>query len=146
MKATRRETARPHTVYLSPLALELLEPLLASPGSDWVFQSPRKGLGAISSVRTANERFRTDTGIADLGTHVLRKTGATILGNLGFPSEVVDACLGVAPAGVSKKHYNFAAYKAEKQEAFTALSEHVAALVSGEVPEGRVVPLRRPAS
>lgn len=133
---------RPHRVYLCPLACEVIAPLLSA-GGDWVFGSPKIPGAPTTSINKANERFRALSGIPDLGTHILRKTGATLLGSLGFSDEVVDECLGLAPQGVGRKHYNLYARDPEKKTAFLALGDHVTALLRGDAgASARILHLR----
>jgi integrase len=124
--ADHAKSKRERAVFLAPITIKILTPLLES-GSESIFASPRVD-GPISSVQSARLRYRELTGIADPGTHILRKTGSTLLQSLGFSDEVVDACLGVAPRTVGKRHYQFWNYRPEKERAFLALADHLDSL------------------
>lgn len=66
--------------------------------------------------------------------HDLRRTGATVLQQLGFRLEVIEAALGhitgsrAGVAGVYQRHR----FAAEVRQALDAWGRHVEALVSGE--------------
>ncbi|HEV7670092.1 MAG TPA: integrase family protein [Thermoanaerobaculia bacterium] len=124
LPAAHAKNGRARLIYLAPVVREILYPLLDL-GSPWVFASAKVTGQPLSSVGSATSRFRRAAQIPDLGTHTLRKTGATILGSLGTPDEVTDACLGVAPRTVGKKHYQLWGYEPEKRAAFEALAKHV---------------------
>jgi len=135
---------RDHLVLLSPLAARIVEGLMAEHDSPWLIASLKRRGEPVTEVKSVNAKLRKLSGIADLGTHVLRKTGATVLKRLLFSQEVVDACLGVLPAGVGAKHYTFYAHEREKKAAFLALGAHVEALVHGEPAGAKILHLRTP--
>ena len=87
-------------------------------------------------------RLRIDIGLGDVGTHDLRRTLATGLGNMGVPDEVIERVLNHAPRTVAGRHYNHAKHHEPMRRALEAWAERVQAVVNDQAPTSNVVVLR----
>ena len=83
------------------------------------------------SATRAVTRLANDNGILDIGTHDLRRTLATGLGEMGVADEVIERVLNHAPRTVAGKHYNHAKLFAWMQAALEAWANRVRAVVEG---------------
>jgi len=123
-----------HRIYLSPLALEIIQP---DECRRWAFPSPQVKEGAdekpmtTSTLGSALRRFqdrRQEKHVRQLWeypaftSHDLRRTCATQLAKLGFSNEVIDAVLNHALSGV-RGIYNRYHYDDEKKTALLAWEE-----------------------
>ncbi|MGE0852439.1 MAG: tyrosine-type recombinase/integrase, partial [Hyphomicrobiaceae bacterium] len=108
--AHRTKAEREHRLPLSPLAVELLRTALDRAGdSPWLFPSPIDGQPIRpKSASRVLLRVRDKIGVPGIGTHDLRRTLATGLGNMGVADEVIERVLNHAPRTVAGKHYNHA--------------------------------------
>lgn len=79
-------------------------------------------------------------GVDQFTPHDLRRTAATMLAQMGFSDEVIDAVLGHKKAGIIKV-YNRHKYDNEKQQALEALERKILSIIEGT--ESKVIPLRR---
>jgi integrase len=142
----RTKGNRPHDVFLSDSALEILHECRRRDGRDLVFGD---GAGAFSGWSKAKEAL--DSAIeAGRGKHApapkawrlhdLRRTCATGLADLSVQPHVVEAVLGHQwQTGVAGT-YNRATYNREKAEALTLWADHVRSFVQGA--EYKVVALK----
>lgn len=69
--------------------------------------------------------------------HDLRRTGGTLMGELGIRSDVIERCLNHIGASKLVKTYQHQELIAERGEAFRKLGERLALLARGE--SGKVV-------
>lgn len=137
-----------HTVYLPPLAREILDRLRPITGQGtYVLASPRLSDGSPVTVTGMNSVYNDLCRAAGIpcepkpwGPHGLRRTGSTKLSELGFSDEIVDAVTNHVKQGV-RRNYNLNAYRPEKQKAMTAWEAHLRSLI----PALRLTPAK-PAS
>jgi len=137
-KSGRTKNELDHRVYLPPLALEILERLRpATGGGVYVFPSPRLTDGSpvtVTGMSSVYNDICRAAGIAcepkPWGPHGLRRTGSTMLSELGFSDEVVDAVTNHVKRGV-RRNYNLNAYLPEKQGAMLAWEAHLRMLIAG---------------
>ena len=88
------------------------------------------------------KRLQKATGTAGWQRHDLRRTGATLLGELGTPPHVVEAALNHAAIhSALAATYNRARYLPEVRAALGLLAERLDGIAAGGA---EVVPLRRP--
>ena len=73
--------------------------------------------------------------------HDLRRTAATLIAELGFTNEIIDAALGHKARGVVAV-YNRHDYSREKQQALQALERKLTSIITGEASI-KIIPLRR---
>ncbi len=64
--------------------------------------------------------------------HDLRRTGATMMGELGVMGEVIERCLNHVEQNKLKRIYQRHELKAEQREAWRLLGERIALLLSTE--------------
>ena len=81
-----------------------------------------------------------------IGTHDLRRTFATGLGNMGVLDEVIERVLNHAPRTVAGKHYNHAKHFEPMRRALDAWAQRVSSIVAGREPPSNVLSLRGVAS
>ena len=87
-----------------------------------------------------SRRAEVATGITTVSPHTLRRTAATLLGDLGHPPHVIEAALGHSNIGGSLlAGYSKARYAQEVSEALQVLADRLEALEAGL---DNVVPLR----
>ena len=83
-----------------------------------------------------------DNGVLDIGTHNLRRTLATGLGEMGVADEVIERVLNHAPRTIAGKHYSHAKLIEGMRSALKSWSERVRGIVEGAEPVSNVLPLR----
>ena len=144
--AENAKNSRPHTVYLSNFALEKFRDLhaIARP-CDWVFPARNStepvSLKSISkqindrqrATRLKNRSSATATLCLAGGKwtpHDLRRTGATMMGELGVRPDVIERCLNHVEHNRVKRIYQRQQLIAEQTNAWQQLGEKLASLVS----------------
>lgn len=136
---------RKHVVPLSPLPASILEVALKRSGeSRWLFPSPTGHDAHVKSPSASRAllRIRNYIGVDDVGTHDLRRTLATGLGDMGVPDEVIERVMDHTPTTVTGRHYNHTKHIEPMRRALEAWAEHVQAIVEGRAPAPNVLPLR----
>jgi integrase len=151
--AARAKNKRDHLVPLCPLARAVIEEALADSGaSAFVFPGEGRADGPLPAhaVNTSLRRAFAPSELHPHGRiptgyfvpHDLRRSGATMLGQLGVPDNVIGAVLNhvsTTRATVTSKHYNLWKYQPEKAAALRLWEERVAAIVAGNAAE--IVPM-----
>ena len=129
--AARTKSRREHKIPLSSLAVDILRGAMVRAGSSaWLFPSCVDGKPIRpKSASRALLRLRKRLGIEDVGTHDLRRTMATGLGDMGVSDELIGRVLNHAPGSVTRRHYNHAGRLAEMREAIEAWGQKVEELV-----------------
>jgi integrase len=137
----RSKNYKANAVYLSDLALRIINERPRFDGCDFVFTSAGKTPSANFSAAKAD--LDKLANIAEWRTHDLRRTFSTGVAALGFAIHVVEKCLNHSSGKISgvAKIYNRHDYADECKAAWTAWASHVAAAVSGEV-DSNVIPIR----
>ena len=79
-------------------------------------------------LRQALHRACASVDIPKAGPHDLRRTCATLCGQLGAPMEVIGRVLNHTAPGVTAKHYALYEFEAEKREALQAVAGHLQGL------------------
>jgi integrase len=136
---SRTKNGRTHTVPLSQLAREILEPQRVL-GSDYAFPSPVDNGKPVSAFGKARDRVRALSGVADFIPHDLRRTMATGLQRLGVRLEVTEAALNhvsgsrAGIVGVYQRHD----WAEEKRLALAGWARHLRGIIE---PGGNVVAL-----
>ncbi|UZF93734.1 tyrosine-type recombinase/integrase [Bosea sp. NBC_00550] len=86
----------------------------------------------------------TTAGVRNLSPHALRRTAATLAGELGEPPHVVEVILGHSAVGGSLvAGYNKARYKAEHAQALQRLADRLDMLATGKLDN--ILPMARSA-
>ena len=143
--AGNSKNAKEHTIFFSDFTKELFQALhCVTGGSDWCIPS-RDGnrhvcLKSITKqirdqVRSEPLSNRTNaTGALLLSgggwtPHDLRRTGATMMGELGAIGEVIERCLNHVEQNKLKRIYQRQELKTEQREAWRLLGDRIALLL-----------------
>lgn len=142
--AERTKSRREHTLPLSDLAIATITTAVraamtsGSPNaSKWLFPSPscdapvtdKSAIRAMARARKGLAQLGLET---SFGSHDLRRTMATQLGELGVADETIERILNHAPRSVTRRHYNLARYAVPMREALDAWSAHLFQIVAQE--------------
>lgn len=168
VKEKSKHPPQPHRVFLSPMALEILEEMKPGAIGGYFFSSPKATAEApkpidqnavayavrrnlkdyqprrpikgdeISMVKVSEKRKMA---IEHFTPHDLRRTFSTRLAELGFSDEINDAVLGHVKQGVIRV-YNRHQYDREKKQAMLAWDRKLSSILSGQ-PTDNVVPLTK---
>jgi integrase len=153
--AGNSKNAKDHTVYLSGFAQDQFRDLRAlTEDTGWCLPSRdgkgHTGLKAISKqvkdrMRDQPLSNRTKATAALLLSggpwtpHDLRRTGATMMGELGVMGEVIERCLNHVEPNKLKRIYQRHELKAEQREAWKRLGDRLGLLVSADEHQNVVV-------
>mgnify|MGYP001175541361 CR=1 FL=1 len=139
------KNGKPHTVYLSEFAVKHFRRVKELNNNEtWAYPS-RNGKKAVSSKtitkqlgdrqRDSDPMKRRSKSIATLklqggkwGPHDLRRTGATMMTQLGVLPEVADRCLNHVEENRTKRIYQRHTYENEMQEAWRLLGKQLEVL------------------
>lgn len=139
LSGDRTKNKRPHVVYLSPLAREVLRSVTPIEGCPYVFSTKgREGRTHVSGFSKAKALLDGLMTVQDWRLHDLRRTAATGMAGLGVPPHIVEAALNHvsgAKAGVAGT-YNVEAYMKERKEALERWATHIASIVRLEPKSG----------
>jgi integrase len=137
-RPTARRAKEDHVIPLSPQALALLERLERGEPGDLVFAGER---GArLSNWPRWSAKMEKRLGF-DVSPHALRRTCATLAGDLGQPPHVVSALLGHRSiGGLLHSGYNQSRYRPEVAAALQRVADMLDALERGS---GNVVSIMR---
>lgn len=135
-----------HTIYLSKFALEQFTLLISLAKSDtWVFtnrdgsshvceKSITKQVGGRQTDVILSNRSKDSQALVLTGgkwtPHDLRRTGATIMGDLGIAPDVIEKCLNHTEENKVKRIYQRQKLEAEQANAWQALGERLNLLVN----------------
>jgi integrase len=127
------KSGEPHVVPLSHQALELLRRFHGS-GADSKARifSTRTG-GALANWDRETKALHQVTGTSDWHRHDLRRTAATILGNLGELPDIIEAALNHADIRSSlAATYNRSRYRPQVKQALQRLADYLDGIMAGE--------------
>jgi integrase len=158
--AERSKNGKPHTIYLTDFALELI-----GEKKGFIFESARtvkpidengparaKPMDENALARAVRnncpnnldappeEQVTNKLGIDFFRPHDLRRTCATNLAALGFTDEVIDAVLNHVKKGVIRT-YNLHRYDREKQLALETWERKLRVIVEGKTDKNNVIPI-----
>lgn len=138
-----------HTIYLSEFSIRQFETLISLKNSDkWIFPNTKNTNHVCekSMTKQVGDRQLADDRKPMSGRskycrtlklangkwtpHDLRRTGATIMGNLGVRPDVIEKCLNHIEQNKMKKTYQHQALIAEQQQAWKLLGERLEVLTS----------------
>jgi integrase len=140
LPGVRTKNGHPHSVPLSPLAIELIGKVDGEqifPNSEGAGSLP--GAAVARTISRAQDRF----GIAQWSAHDLRRTALTGMAQLGIVPIVLGHIANhrtTTKAGMTLSVYVHHAYEKEKREALELWADRLQGIVSGS---GEVVPMRR---
>lgn len=147
--AENSKNKKSHTIFLSEFATRQFEQLIMLKNSDkWIYPntdnsdhvceksiSKQVGDRQLAEGRkpmSGRSKFCRALNLADgkWTPHDLRRTGATIMGNLGVRPDVIEKCLNHIEQNKMKKTYQHQALIAEQQQAWKLLGERLEILTS----------------
>jgi integrase len=153
------KNGRAHTIYLSDFALQQFKTLKTIASSDtWIFpnrdnsshvcdKSITKQIGGRQSEEIFSNRSKNNLALVLTGgkwtPHDLRRTGATIMGNLKIAPDVIEKCLNHTDENKVKRIYQRHELKAEQAEAWRLLGDRLSLLVNMDA--SNVVPMKKSA-
>lgn len=139
----RTKSGREHRLPLSDHAASIIQAAMESvPSSPWLFPSPFDGTPVrAESASRALLRLRRRIDIQNLGTHDLRRTCATRLGDMGVEEGVIGRILNHAPSTVTGKHYNHARLFEPMRQALEAWADELERLIKSPEQPSRTQPL-----
>jgi len=153
--AGNSKNAKSHTVYLSGFAKTHFGGLKAiTDGSELCFPSrdAQTAISAKSITKQIQDRVR-EAALAKrtkaAGTlllsggewtpHDLRRTGATMMGELGISGEVIDRCLNHVEPNRLKRTYQLQELKSEQRDAWRRLGDRITVLLASEESKNVVI-------
>lgn len=140
------KNGKTHTISLSDFALQQFELLAKTRQSDeWLFlnrtktshvcdKSLSKQIDGRQNAVIHSNRSMNNTALTlpngKWTPHDLRRTGATIMGNLGVHSDVIEKCLNHAQENKLKRVYQHQKLEAEQAQAWTLLGDRLSILTN----------------
>jgi integrase len=147
--ADNSKNGKPHTIHLSGFASDRFKQLCAIKSSEqWIYpnsdntdhvceKSITKQIGdrQVPADRTPMSGRSKNSDTLKLAggkwtPHDLRRTGATIMGNLNIRPDVIELCLNHIEQNKMKKTYQHQLLHAEQAQAWKLLGEHLEMLTS----------------
>ncbi|MFM0202210.1 tyrosine-type recombinase/integrase [Paraburkholderia fungorum] len=124
--AERMKSRRPHRVYLSRQALEILEVQRALTGrGEYVFASAFRNNVPMADA-TLNHLFkRLDFGVPEFSPHGTRGTAATLLREHGFSRDVVELLLAHTEKSQTAASYHHHELEADRRRALQYLADEI---------------------
>ena len=135
----RMKRSRPHNVYLSTQMLDILIALKTCAGNSKYLLPSRYDADAPMSRATLNrvtyavvEQAQKDgLPLAPFTVHDLRRTGSTLLNEMGFNRDWVEKCLAHEDGRSSRGVYNKAEYEHQRRHMMQEWSNAVEAWIAG---------------
>jgi integrase len=140
------KNGKAHTIYLSDFALDQFKLLkLIAKSETWIFpnrdnsshvceKSITKQIGGRQTTTILSNRSKDSEALILTGgkwtPHDLRRTGATLMGNLLIQPDVIEKCLNHTEENKVKRIYQRQELKAEQADAWRVLGERVVLLVT----------------
>ncbi|MGE0701243.1 MAG: tyrosine-type recombinase/integrase [Hyphomicrobiaceae bacterium] len=136
----RMKRSKAHNVYLSHQALDIMIALKTCAGNSKYLLPSRYDADAPMSRATFNrvtyavvERAKKESlPVEPFTVHDLRRTGSTLLNELGFNSDWIEKCLAHEDGRSSRGVYNKAEYEVQRRHMMQEWSDIVYAWVAGE--------------
>lgn len=128
---SRTKNKSPQVVPLAPIAFKTLKAGFEHSGADVAFCRRDRLMASRSTALTrAFIRLREDVGAGDLTVHDLRRTGATMMAELGVSGDVISRILNHTPPGPQvTKIYNRFDYEPQKRQALELWEGHLMSIV-----------------
>ena len=137
---SRMKTGKPHNVYLSQQALDIFIALhTCAAGSKFVLPSrydadrcmSKATLNRVTQV-IAEKAKESNLPLEPFTVHDLRRTGSTILNELGFNGDWIEKCLAHEDGCSSRGVYNKAEYAEQRRHMLQEWADMIDAWVAGE--------------
>ncbi|MFA5965191.1 MAG: tyrosine-type recombinase/integrase [Sphingomonas sp.] len=137
--AERMKRSKPHNVYLSRQAMDIMIALKTCAGASRYLLPSRYDADAPMSRATFNrvtylvvERARSEgLPLEPFTIHDLRRTGSTLLNELGFNGDWVEKCLAHENNRSSRGVYNRAEYEVQRRHMMQQWSDMIEAWIDG---------------
>ena len=155
---TNSKNGKTHTIYLSAFALEQFKILISYATNDvWLFanrdgsshvcdKSITKQLGGRQADTILSNRSKDSRALVLTGgkwtPHDLRRTGATLMGELGIAPDVTEKCLNHTEENKVKRIYQRQKLEKEQAQAWQVLGERLNLLVAMDDSNIVVLPRR----
>jgi integrase len=139
--AENAKNGKAHTIQLSEFALSQFQRLAQFKTSDrWLFPNTKntnhvceksitKQIDGRQNPKIHSNRSKANDALVMPGgkwtSHDLRRTGATMMGNLSMHSDVIDKCLNHTEENSLKRVYQHQELKAEQTEAWRLLGDRL---------------------
>lgn len=148
----RMKRSKAHNVYLSRQMLDIFIALKTCAGNSRYVLPSRYDAGAPMSRATFNritylvvEQAKTDgMPLEPFTVHDLRRTGSTLLNELGFNSDWIEKCLAHEDGRSSRGVYNKAEYELQRRHMMQEWSDMVDAWIEGRRHTPVLVPPSMP--
>ena len=137
---SRMKAGKPHNVYLSQQALDIFIALhTCAAGSKFVLPSrydadrcmSKATLNRVTQV-IAEKAKESNLPLAPFTVHDLRRTGSTILNELGFNGDWIEKCLAHEDGRSSRGVYNKAEYAEQRRHMLQEWADMIDAWVTGK--------------
>ncbi len=136
----RMKTSKAHNIYLSQQALDIMVALRTCAGGSRYLIPSRYDADKCMSNATLNrvtqlivERAKTNNlPLEPFTVHDLRRTGSTILNELGFNSDWIEKCLAHEDGRSSRGVYNKAEYAEQRRHMLQEWADMIDAWVAGK--------------
>ncbi len=127
----RTKNKSPQVVPLAPLALKIVKAGFEHTGTDQAFSGRKRQIASTGHALTRGFiRLREDVGAGDLTVHDLRRTGATMMAEIGVSGDVISRILNHTPPGPQvTKIYNRFDYEPQKRQALELWEAHLMSIV-----------------
>ncbi len=133
----------PHTVPLSRQAADLLRAIRPDKPDPAALVFATRSGGALGNWDRETKALQADSGTADWTRHDLRRTGATMLGDMGELPDIIEAALNhVAIRSQLAATYNRSRYRPQVAAALQRLADGLDGVEAGA---GEVMPIGRKA-
>ena len=136
----RMKRSKPHNVYLSRQVLDIMIALKTCAGNSRYLLPSRYDADAPMSRATFNrvtysvveQAKKQGLPLEPFTVHDLRRTGSTLLNELGFNSDWIEKCLAHEDGRSSRGVYNKAEYQMQRRHMMQEWSDIIDAWVSGQ--------------
>jgi integrase len=137
---SRMKTGKPHNVYLSQQALDIFIALHTCAAGSKFFLPSRYDADRCMSKATLNrvtqviaeKAKESNLPLEPFTVHDLRRTGSTILNELGFNGDWIEKCLAHEDGRSSRGVYNKAEYAEQRRHMLQEWADMIDAWVAGE--------------
>ena len=145
---SRMKAGKPHNVYLSQQALDIFIALhTCAAGSKFVLPSrydadrcmSKATLNRVTQV-IAEKAKESNLPLEPFTVHDLRRTGSTILNELGFNGDWIEKCLAHEDGRSSRGVYNKAEYAEQRRHMLQEWADMIDAWVAGETHTPTLLP------
>ncbi len=148
----RMKRSKAHNVYLSTQMLDILIALRTCAGNSKYLLPSRYDADAPMSRATFNrvtysvvdQAQKDGLPLEPFTVHDLRRTGSTLLNELGFNSDWIEKCLAHEDGRSSRGVYNKAEYEVQRRHMMQEWSNTVDAWIAGRKYAPAIIPLAMP--